>query len=128
MPHKGVLNSMNQSLRKLYILIIIIAIGMPNVSKAQTKDKGPAFSCDLSVMTVEEREQHFERATRMFSMAKEVKELGDGFAVRFSVDSSMITTVAQFIEKERLCCPFMKFTVEIGEEHGPLWVRITGRK
>jgi hypothetical protein len=40
----------------------------------------------------------------------------------------MLTAIAQFIEKERLCCPFMKFTVEVGEERGPIWVTISGRK
>lgn len=115
-------------LSKSYLLIIVLTIGMPNLLKAQNKEEASSFSCDLSVMTPGERNQHLEVGKRMFGLVKEVKELRNGFALRFAADSTIITTVGQFIEKERLCCPFMKFTVEVGEEHGPLWVSITGRK
>lgn len=123
------MSTLYQALCKPYFLLIIVIIGMPgsNELKAQHKNVTP-FACDMSVMTAEERDHHAELGRKMFGMVKEVKELRDGFALRFNVDSAMVPTVAQFIEKERLCCPFMKFTVEIGAEHGPLWVSITGRK
>ncbi|HTK81695.1 MAG TPA: hypothetical protein VL633_05340 [Bacteroidota bacterium] len=123
------MSTLYQALRNPYVLLIVLFIGMPgsNELKAQHKNVTP-FACDMSVMTPEEREHHAEVGRKMFGMVKEVKELRDGFALRFDVDSAMISTVAQFVEKERLCCPFMKFTVEVGQEHGPLWVSITGRK
>lgn len=97
-------------------------------SKTQQQKSISPFVCNMSVMTPEERELHQNIGAKIFGAVREVKELRNGYALRLSPDSSMIESVARFIEKERLCCPFMKFTVEVGEEHGPLWVSITGRK
>jgi len=82
----------------------------------------------MSVMTPEERKTHQETGQKILQSVRQLKELQNGYALRLSTDSSMLTTITQFIDKERLCCPFMKFVVEVGEEHGPLWVKITGRK
>ena len=95
---------------------------------AQKQKTTSPFFCDMSVMKPEERKAHQEIGRKIFHAVQQIKELRNGYALRLSADSSMLTMVAQFIEKERLCCPFMKFTVEVEEEHGPLWMNITGRK
>jgi len=35
---------------------------------------------------------------------------------------------AEFIAKERLCCPFFGFAIEIEPEQGALWLSLTGRQ
>ena len=108
-------------------ITVMAAISQTQSSKRPGKSISP-FVCNMSVMTPAERELHQKIGEKIFGAVREVKELRHGYALRLSPDSSMIESVARFIEKERLCCPFMKFTVEVGEEHGPLWVNMTGRE
>jgi hypothetical protein len=99
----------------------------PSQQQSQSKKASP-FVCNMSVMTPEERTLHAEIGQKIFGSVEEIKELRDGYALRLSKDSTMMLTVAHFIDKERLCCPFMKFTIEVEEEHGPIWMKITGRR
>jgi hypothetical protein len=51
-------------------------------------------------------------------------ELPDGLAFRFPAEA--YDTVVRFLAGERLCCPFLTFTLEITPERGALWLRLTG--
>ena len=55
----------------------------------------------------------------------EREELPDGFAYRFAPDDAILLTLAEFIARERLCCPFFRFQLDL-EPGGPLWLRLTG--
>jgi len=54
----------------------------------------------------------------------EVRETPDGFALRFPADE--YEAVAKFVARERLCCPFLRFTLEVAPDGGPLWLRLGG--
>lgn len=62
------------------------------------------------------------------SRLEEIRELADGYEFRLADDSSAITTAAEFISLERLCCPFLNFGLEIKAEGGPVWLRLRGRE
>ena len=65
MQHKGVsMLRVPQVLRKPYLLIIVAMIGMPGSQqlKAQRREKGPSFVCDMSVMTAGELVCRFSTA------------------------------------------------------------------
>lgn len=34
--------------------------------------------------------------------------------------------VTEFVRRERLCCPFLAFTLEVSPDRGPLLLRLTG--
>ena len=38
-----------------------------------------------------------------------------------------LVRVAEFIELERRCCPFFRFELEVQDEGGAAWLRLTGR-
>ena len=42
--------------------------------------------------------------------------------------SSMLLKLADFIAKERLCCPFFGFALQLEPEGGELWLSLTGRE
>ena len=85
-----------------------------------------SIACNLTAIDDEVRPQHVDLALYLFGEGlKERQELPDGYAFRYSPDN--YRAVADFIEKERLCCPFFNFTLEVTPEDGPLWLRITGR-
>ena len=52
------------------------------------------------------------------------RELPDGLAFRFPAEE--YEEVMHFIARERLCCPFVRLTVEVSPDQGPLWPQLTG--
>jgi len=84
------------------------------------------FYCDLTVFTAEEREKHLADSRVLFGAALEVRDLPDGYAVRLPTESATLTQMAEFIQYDRLCCPFITFGIEVEPNGGPMWLRLTG--
>jgi hypothetical protein len=57
---------------------------------------------------------------------RQVIEQPDGFALRFATGSSTWMIVAEFVNLERLCAPFLTFVLERQPENGFVWLRVTG--
>ena len=85
------------------------------------------FACDMTAMNAEGHATYQKLRQEIFRAVQEVSGLPDGYALRLPSDPPMIARVAEFAGKERLCCPFFSFGIEIESGHGPLWLRITGR-
>ena len=62
----------------------------------------------------------------MYAAVQEVQELPDGYAFRLPSSSEMLLLVAEDLNYERLCCPFIRFTLAIEPNEGPYWLRFTG--
>ena len=86
----------------------------------------PSLACDLTAIPAAAREEHILTAPQLFAAAQEVQELPNGFAIRFLNEPGRFMSIANFIDKERLCCPFFNFTLELEPDNGPLWLRLTG--
>ena len=84
--------------------------------------------CDLTAMDAEQRARHRVVAQHLHGAVQEVRELSDGYALRFSVAPSTVLLAAEFITLERLCCPFLALALEVECERGPLWLKLTGRE
>ncbi len=83
------------------------------------------FTCDLTAIPPAERGAHQELIHRLVSEAAgDVVELPDGLALGFP--PAAYDTVVRFVAGERLCCPFLTFTLEISPAAGALWLRLTG--
>lgn len=63
---------------------------------------------------------------RLFHRRLEVRELDDGYAVRFAGDDDEAEALLRFISGERACCPFFTFELTFEERQGPLWLRLRG--
>ena len=83
--------------------------------------------CNLTAMDAEQRARHRVVAQHLHGAVQEVRELSDGYALRFSMEPSTILLAAEFITLERLCCPFLTLVLEVECERGPLWLKLTGR-
>ena len=55
---------------------------------------------------------------------RERKELTDGFAFRIDLAAAPLDEVARWIDLERLCCPFLRFGLEV--DSTAAWLRLTG--
>jgi len=82
------------------------------------------FACDLSAIPASERGAHQALTRHLISSAIEIRESGEGFSLRLSADE--YDAVTQFVARERLCCPFLKFVVVVPPERGVVELRLTG--
>jgi hypothetical protein len=72
------------------------------------------------------REQWVETGKQVYAAVQEVQDMPDGYGFRLPTDSTMLLKVAEYITNERLCCVFIRITVEIEPNGGPFWLRLTG--
>ena len=56
----------------------------------------------------------------------EVKELEDGYAYIFPSAGEWLSEVADLVELERQCCPFLQFRLTVAPNDGPLSLEMTG--
>lgn len=93
-----------------------------------SKDDNTPIACEITAIDETERQRHNQNALAVFSSVREIKELPDGYRFRLPTDTDIITKAGVFISRERLCCPFFNFTLEVTPGHGPVWLNLTGRE
>ncbi len=84
------------------------------------------IACDLSAIPTAEREDHIASAPQLFTSVQESRELPDGYAFRFPVDTDILLKITHYIANERLCCPFFGFGIELEPQSAALWLHLTG--
>lgn len=92
------------------------------------KEEAP-FACDRFALDAEARKRHFEELEPVVrSKRTAVRELPNGYEFQFRADPKTIALVAEWAAGERLCCPFFEIELRMEREHGPFWLRLTGRE
>jgi hypothetical protein len=86
------------------------------------------FACNMSAIAPSERGQHVATIKEVFGAVREIRELPDGYSFRLANETSLLMKVAGFIAKERFCCPFFGFGIQVEPEGGALWLSLTGRE
>ena len=90
--------------------------------------QGSPFACNMTAIPPQERGHHIAAIEAVFGAVEEVRELPDGYAFRLANETELLLKVADFLAKERLCCPFFGFSLQIEPEGGPVWLSLTGRE
>ena len=85
------------------------------------------IACDLSVFSPEGLEQHKSAFRRLWESRQEFQELENGIRLLLPSTEETVAAVFQFVANERLCCPFLDFTVEVTRDRGPIRLSLTGR-
>ncbi len=98
------------------------------MNQDKTAEIKEAPSCNLAAMTPAQRKKYDALKKRLRSSAKEIKELPNGYALRYGADKSLVLAAAEFITLESRCCHFYAFTLDVEASGGPIWLRITGPK
>jgi hypothetical protein len=97
-------------------------------SAAVPAAKQSPFYCDQGALTPTVRKRHFEvLGPRLIAKRMSVRELPDGYEFQLPSDAATYKEAAEFIDAERLCCPFFDISLRATPEGGPLWMRVTGR-
>ncbi|MBZ5606914.1 MAG: hypothetical protein LAP38_01540 [Acidobacteriia bacterium] len=93
-----------------------------------SKHESP-LACDRLALSPEQRKRHFDELGPMLhSLTKSIRELPTGYEFQFPADSASFRLVAEWVDGERLCCPFFDIDLRFEREHGALWLRLTGRE
>jgi len=56
----------------------------------------------------------------------ELIEIEHGFRYRFPSDRRWINELANLVELEHQCCPFLEFKIIVKPGDGPIWLEMTG--
>jgi hypothetical protein len=84
------------------------------------------LACNLSAIPAEALEAHKATAAQLFLAVEESRELPDGYAFRLPGQAALWLKAVEFIQNERLCCPFFTFGLEFEPAGGPVWLKLTG--
>ena len=81
-------------------------------------------SCSLSAGAL--KAQRDKLIPGLFNRSKNVDELQDGFRFTFSYRPNLLIELAELIEKESVCCSFLRFTIHIEERVGSVSLEVNG--
>jgi len=82
--------------------------------------------CNMDVFTTEELENHMQSTVQLYQSVKDIRESKNGYEFVFPNDSDIITGLAEFISNERLCCPFLDFTLMVSPNNEPISLLLSG--
>jgi hypothetical protein len=119
-----------QKLMKLVSALSLVLAGSAaqgKVEQKRTAQESP-LACNMLALDAEGRKRHKTVSEQMRAAVKEVQPLPDGYAFRFEAEQATILLASEFIARERLCCPFLRFELIAEQESGPLWLRLRGRE
>jgi len=82
------------------------------------------IACELTSAELQQRrETVLEEMRRAVTRVEAIRQ---GFAYYFSSDGDRLRELANLIDLERRCCPFLRFTLTVEAGGGQLILEITG--
>lgn len=84
------------------------------------------LACNLAALDATERKAHGVVTEQLFATIVEVCELADGYAFGCRQDETLWMKAAQFVDRERRCCPFFTFGLELDNQTDIVWLRLRG--
>lgn len=82
------------------------------------------IACNLTSAELQERRRTVLEKLR--DAVVEVNELADGYSYSFKSEGGCFKELADMIDLERQCCPFLQFRVSVAAGNGPLTLVVTG--
>jgi hypothetical protein len=84
------------------------------------------LACNMNVFTPAERELHIQTTNTLFQSVRNIREADSGYEFNLPGTSDTIVQVAEFISRERLCCPFLEFRLEVLPDYEVSTLLLTG--
>lgn len=79
-----------------------------------------------SLLDAELQERRRDVLQKIRNEVSDVRELENGFMYCFPPGGSRIRELADMVELERQCCPFLKFSITVEPGNGPVRLEMTG--
>jgi hypothetical protein len=87
--------------------------------------KQPVLACRLDALTAREQAEQKELRARLERAITGVTEDTEGYTFHYAAEITAATVIT-WVENERKCCPFLRFTLDMPEDGGPLRLRVWG--
>ena len=84
------------------------------------------LSCNMNVFTSAQREAHILNTMQLAQAFQSVQEVENGYEFTFPNESEFISKIGEFISNERLCCPFLEFTLNVFSDVEPISLSLSG--
>jgi len=84
------------------------------------------LACNMGVFTPSQREAHIQTTTELIQAVQSVQDIENGYEFRFPNETEFISKIAEFISNERLCCPFLEFTLNVVSNSELVFLSLTG--
>lgn len=84
------------------------------------------LACDMSALSPEARRSHTSVTEHLGRLVQGVDELPDGFSLHFKNETNTIVKLGEFVSNERLCCPFLRFELQVGAIDESIRLSLTG--
>lgn len=81
------------------------------------------IACTLSPAALEARRSGLADLLRR---AEGRDELLDGYRLRFAATEHILPAIARTVDAERHCCRFLRFTITVQPDGGPIWLDAQG--
>ena len=84
----------------------------------------PPLACRLNDGELDRQRQAL--LPGLVERAGECVPIDEGFKWRFTETQDLLPAVAEVVEAERGCCPFLRFVVACEPEQGPVTLEVSG--
>lgn len=84
------------------------------------------FACDMSAMAPHERRDHQNVVREIFSAVSAIDDVADGYAFEVPATAELLVRTGEFLTLERLCCPFLSFTIKLPPSAASFRLLVTG--
>jgi hypothetical protein len=84
------------------------------------------FACRLDALDAAGRRRHSELLRELATAVTDVEELADGLAIRFPARPYLFLRLAEWMELERACCPFLRFGLVFENRVPTMRLELTG--
>ena len=82
------------------------------------------IACTLSPAALKARKENL--LNTVLHRANERLELVNGWRLQFAAESDMLSAISRAVNAERQCCRFLRFTITVEPDDGPISVDLTG--
>jgi len=89
-----------------------------------TAQSDPAIVCTLTPEALEAR--RLGLLSELLRSSKSYEPLTDGIRLRFSATTETLSAVTRAVEAERHCCRFLRFSITVEPDAGPIVLELTG--
>ena len=114
------------------VLPLVLLAGSPVPAPAEEP-----LACNLNALSAPQRERHHALGEKIRAAVVDRAELANGYALvldfsRLPLDRARapfcIVEVAEWVDMEAKCCPFLDFGIAVAGKGGPVTLRLTGGK
>jgi hypothetical protein len=90
------------------------------------RDERGALAVACSLTTPALRARRAEILAFIRAHLAERRDLPNGIGLRFAPEAPLLARVAELMEAERQCCPFLELRLTVAPGGGPVWLELTG--